>query len=144
MSEDQLKYETGPAMYPAPAREPCAMEVVIELRFCSHVRSACRIWTTFCFLPKRMSLILTAPILTSFSSKKSNKAKSPSNLSSFGPDGNAESATGGDDWVPLMCSAIRRSPSPPQSGPLGSVIWRASGRWELAQSTKLSSSAALS
>jgi hypothetical protein len=68
-------------------------------------------------LPWRTSLILTAPILTSLSSKKSNKVNSPSSLPSLDWPGNALSGTIGL-LRPLIDSAMRRSSSPLQIEPL--------------------------
>jgi hypothetical protein len=83
--------------------------------------------------------MLTLPILTSLSSRKSKSRKSPSSFSSFGPEGNAESGTGGEEGCPLMDSAIRRSARPPQSDLVGSVIRSGMGKWKLAQSISFSS-----
>lgn len=83
--------------------------------------------------------MLTLPVLTSLSSKKSKSLKSPSSLSSFGPDGKAESGTGGEEGFPRMDSAIRRRARPPQSEPVGSVTLSSAGKCELAHSMRLAS-----
>jgi len=113
---------------------PFARDCSIAFLLSSHCFSALNSWTILSLCPILTSLILTLPVLTSLSSKKSKSLKKPSSLSSFGPDGKAESGTGGEDGFPLIDSAIRRRESPPQRGPLRSVIWSIPGRCELAHS----------
>jgi hypothetical protein len=103
----------------------------------SHDLSAFRSCRILSLFPCRMSLMLTLPIFTSLSSKKSKRRKRPSSLSSVGPTGKAESGTGGEDGLPLIDSARRRSARPPKKETLGSSTCREAERWELAHSTKL-------
>lgn len=112
------------------------IDCAIAFLFSSQAFNAFISCTIFSFFPCRMSLILTVPILTSLSSKKSNSLNRPSSLSSLGPEGKAESGTGGEEGVPLISSASRRRASPPHSGPSGSVMWRDCGRWEFAHSIR--------
>jgi hypothetical protein len=111
------------------------------LRLSSHTLNARKICKILSLRPCRTSLILTAPIFTSLSSKKSNSLNSPSSLSSLGPAGNAESGTGGVEDFPLIDSASRRSSSPPHNGPAGSFICNELGRCVFAHSIKLTSAA---
>ena len=94
--------------------------------------SNCNILSLF---PCRISLILTLPIFTSLSNKKSKSLNRPSSLSSRGSTGKALSGTGGEEGFPLMLSAMRKTPRPVQSGPEGSKICRCGGKWPFAQST---------
>lgn len=127
------------AIKPPAWAPPFPMLVAIAFRLSSHPlspRNSCIILSR---LPCRISLMLTLPMRTSLSKRKSNRRKSPSRLSSLGSLGNAESGTGGDEGRPLIDSARRKSPSPSQSGPEGSVICRFDGRWLFAHSMRPSS-----
>jgi len=110
----------------------CAMAIPLS----SHAFNAFNSCITLSLFPCLTSLILTLPIFTSLSNKKSNNLNNPSSLSSFGSAGNAESGTGGEAGFPLIDSANRRSARPEQSDPAESVIWSRDGRCELAQSTR--------
>lgn len=127
----------GPA-----ATAPLPTDSAIACRRSSHALSARKSWIIFSRLPCRMSLILTDPIFTSLSRRKSNNLKSPSSLSSLGLEGKAASGTGGEDGLPLMSSARRRSARPPHNGPAESWIRRLRGRWEFAHSIRPASTGA--
>lgn len=119
--------------------EPFATDIAICLLLSSQALRAfnnCRILSR---LPCLTSLILTLPILTSLSSRKSNSLNRPSSLSSLDPVGKAESGTDGDDGFPLIDSANRRRARPPHIDPVISTMRRAGGKWEFAHSIKSSS-----
>ena len=99
----------GPAW--APLRP---IDRAIARRFSSHARNERKSCTTLSTRPCLTSLILTLPIRISLSKKKSKSLNRPSSRSSSGPDGNAESGTGGSDGFPLIPSARRNNASPPE------------------------------
>lgn len=115
----------------------CPRLLTISLRLSSQVLSALSRCITLSRLPCRTSLILTDPILTSLSRRKSNNRNRPSSLSSLDPEGKAESGIGGMADLPIMSSASLRIARPPNRGPAGSVIWSDLGKCELAHSTRL-------
>jgi hypothetical protein len=127
---------TGPMRGPLEI-VPCPRLFTISFRLSSQVLSALRRCITLSRLPCRTSLILTDPIFTSLSRRKSNNRNRPSSLSSLCPEGNAESGIGGEADLPIMSSASRRSARPPNRGPAGSVTWCDLGKCEFAQSTRL-------
>jgi hypothetical protein len=85
------------------------------------------------FRPCLTSFMLTLPIRMSLLRKKSNNLNSPSNLSSFGPAGNALSGTGGSVGFPLIASARRYRARPLYTWPPVSGTRRDSGRNSFAQ-----------
>ena len=122
-----------------------ALEIVkaSAFRLSSQAFNAFNNWIILSRFPNRTSLMLTLPIFTSLSNKKSKSLNSPSRLSSCMSAGNAKSGTGGEDGWPLMDSARRRSPSPSpvdkEPEPLESSICRDSDRWVLAHFIRESS-----
>jgi hypothetical protein len=112
-------------------------------RFSSQARSALSSCIILSRLPCRMSLMLTAPILTSLSRRKSKSVKSPSSLSSSSAasprrrcprGGNALSGTK-ELLRPLTDSAMRRSSRPPQMVPV-LLISSVLGKWLFAHSIR--------
>jgi hypothetical protein len=137
-----LAHHADPPGIIGPARPPCsdgtcASVTAIPRRLSSHCLSARMICTILSRRACLTSLMDTVPSLTSLSSRKSNSLKSPSSLSSAGPEGNALSSTGGEAGLPLMASASRRSVSPPHSEPPAlSTMCRCCGSLELAHSIR--------
>lgn len=126
-------------MNPPACIAPLPIFSAIIFRLSSHALSAFSNCTTLSLLPWRISLMLTLPIFTSLSRRKSNRRNKPSSLSSPGSVGKAESATGGEEGRPLIASASRRIARPPQIEPEVSFICSDEGRWELAHSINPSS-----
>ena len=124
---------------PAILGPPLAIDCCIACLLSSHAFSARISWTIFSRLPCLTSFMLTLPVLTSLSSRKSKSLNNPSSLSSFGPEGKAESGTGGLEGLPRIDSANRRRARPPQRGPLGSVIWSFLGKCEFAHAISCAS-----
>jgi hypothetical protein len=132
-SKIQLFHITGAINGPA-CIELLPIDSRIARRLSSQARSALSNCTILSRLPCRTSLMLTAPILTSFSSKKSNSLNKPSSFSSSGSLGKALSGAVGLR-SPLTDSAMRSSSSPPQIEPRD-VICSELGRWLLAHSIR--------
>ena len=105
-------------------------------RLSSQAFNAFNNWIILSRFPNRTSLMLTLPIFTSLSNKKSKSLNSPSSLSSWMSVGNAELGTGGEDGWPLMDSARRRSSRPEHMKPVDSLICRDSGRWVFAHTIR--------
>lgn len=138
ISNARTIYQKGEPLKPNAGRDH-DRRVAMAFLLSSHALSAFKSCMILSLLPCLTSLMLTLPVLTSLSSRKSKSWNSPSSLSSPGPDGNAESGTGGDAGLPRTDSAMRRRPSPSHSGPLGSAMRRDGGKWVFAQWTRAGS-----